>query len=408
MKSVLVGIVCGVFGAVLYGADANSAAAAKPAPAAAAQRTVNNEPNIGNTMTVEEAIARQKSIQKFSALTLDRAELLQLAWAGHSVIAASKTGSAIELYFCLAEGVYRYNPATGELNGIGAVDIRGMLAIAAQNEASLQEAPCAIVIAGSRTPSRDKMMLDAGKISQTISLEAASLGLATIGGGSFDIAKVKRVTKLSAQQEPLYLLAAGYPAGAMRQRTAQTAQHRALLIIDGSDRSAELFNVMDMLTAANIQLTIAQRGKNAIRMDKYQRTIEPDMRPQDAVTADYDAILVVGNAGNNPFMRDPTILTIIREAVRTGKIVGALGDAVQSLVNAGVLNGVRVTGDRRRLLRSGGIYTDQLVESDQGIITAMTNQQSALFARTVIDTMKNTTPPPAGPSSSTIRRRSTY
>lgn len=392
MRYIWVGIAYVVFGAVLYGADANSAATVPPTPSAAVQQPAGSEPNSTGTMTVKEAISRQKNIQNFSALALDRTELLQLAWAGHSVIAASKNGITVDLYFCLADGIYRYDPAANSLDSLGTVDIRGQLAVAAQNEAALQEAPCAIIVAGSRTQPRDKMMFDAGKISQTISLEATSIGLAIREVGSFDISKVKRLTKISVQREPLYMLAVGYPAGAMRQRIDETAKHRALLIIDGSDRSAELFNIIDVLTAADIQLTVAQRGKTAMRTDRYQRMIDPDMQPQDAVVTDYDAVIVVGNSGSIAFMRDQMILNIVRQAIQAGKIVGALGDAAQILANAGILNGVRVTGDRRLLLRSGGIYTDQLVESDQGIVTAMTSQQSSLFARMIIDTMKNAAP----------------
>jgi len=417
MKFIVIGIACIIFEAALYGADANSATAAKPVrttPSAAAQRPARSEPNTVGTMTVEEAITQQASTQKFLPLPLDNSQLLQLAWAGQSTIAASRSDKPIELYFCLAGGIYHYNQTTNAIGSLGTVDVRSILAIAAQNETALQQAPCAIVIAGSvgtaptgpRTQARDKLMLDAGKISQTIALEATSLGLATMGVGSFDISKVKRVTKLSVQQEPLYIIAVGYSADAPPGRAAKNSQKRALLIIDGSDRSAESFNVIDMLTAANIQLTIAQRGKTAIRTDKYQRMIEPDMRPQDAVVTDYDAIIILGSAGNLPFMRDQAILNIIRGAVRAGKIIGALGDATQSLANAGVLNGVRVTGDRRLLIRSGGIYTDQLVESDQGIVTAMTNQQSGLFARTIVDAIKGSTAPqPAAPSSG---RQRTY
>ena len=405
MKSILVGIACIVFEAALYGADANSAAAARPVPrttSASASRPAGNEPNVVGTMTVEEAIAQQTDTQNFSPLPLDSSQLLQLAWAAQSTIATSGNDKPIELYFCLAGGVYRYNQITNTVDSLGTVDVRSILAIAAQNQAALRESPCAIVIAGSvgaaptgsRTQARDKMMLNAGKISQTVALEATSLGLATMGVGSFDIGKVKRVTKLSAQQEPLYIIAVGYSADGAPGRTAKNSQPRALIIIDGSDRSTELFTVMDVLTAANIQPMIAQRGKTVMRMDKYQRMIEPDMRPQDVVVTDYDAIIVVGNSGNLPFMRDLSILNVIREAVRAGKVVGALGDAAQLLVNAGVLNGVRVTGERRLFLRSGGIYTDQLVESDQGIVTAMTNQQSGLFARTVVDTIKGIAPQP--------------
>ena len=400
MKSSLIGIVCILLPVVVYGADANMAAA-KPAKAThpvPAQRPSFTEPIAAGTMTVEEAIAQQKNVRKFSPLALDSSQLRQLAWAAHSTAATAKSDTSIELYFCLSDGVYRYDPSKKTLEGLTSVDVRSMLAIAAQNETALQEAPCVIVVAGSsgaaagsRTPVRDRMVLNAGKKSQLVELEAASLGLGTLGIDSFDAARIKRITKLSAQQEPLYLLAAGYPVGTTPERAARNLQQNALIIISGSERTDELFTVLDVLTAAAIKTTVAQIGPTKVRTNKYQRAIEPDIQLQDVVINDYDAVIVVGGTGDTAFMRNQTLFDIIRAAVREGKIVGATGGTTQILANAGVLNGVRITGERRQLLRSGGIYTDQPVESDQGIVTAVNDQQSGWFASTIIEAMKNNT-----------------
>jgi putative intracellular protease/amidase/nitroreductase len=418
MKFALVSIVCIIFPVILYGVDANTTQLPQTTPLKTEQRAFG-EPNTADMMTVEEAITQQKNVRRFSPQIIDGSLLRQLAWAGQNTVAA-KNDNSIELYFCLPDGVYRCNQAANTLESQVSGDVRSTLTIAAQNEAALQEAPCAIVIAGTISPTatnirmlaHDKMMLEAGKRSQNIELEAISLGLGTLGVDFFDAARIKRIIKLSPQQEPLYLLALGYPVGTTPAPVHRKLQRHALLIIPGY-RPNELFNIMDVLMAANIRITIAQSGQTKRSMEKYQRIIEPDMQIQDVVTQNYDAVIVIGGAGNLPFMREPVILNIIRAAVREGKIVGAIGETTKVLANAGVVNGVRVTGDRLQLLRSGCIYTEQLVESDQGIVTALTEQQASWFARMIIDAMSNQTVTPRPtpiplPTTTTTTRQPPY
>lgn len=412
MKSVLITIVCVTLSAYVCtieaqptAPDANAATPARtprPAQPVIAERIALGEPNAAGALSVEEAIASQKSVKSFSSTQLDNSQLRQLVWAGQNVIEAMQTQAApesgmpsMDMCFCLPAGVYRYNSAANTLDALASVDVRSMLAMAAKNEAAFQQAPCTIIIAGTVSPaaaltrvqSREMMMLAAGRISQTMELEAQSLGLGAVGLSSFDIGRVKRFARLSAQQEPVYMLAVGYLAGTTPDRAAKK-QFRALLIMSGSDSPEVVAGIMDLLIAANIKTTIAQSGSSKVRTEWYQRKIQPDMAVQNVVVDDYDAVIVVGGTGDPGFTRDPTVLNIIRTAVNQGKIVGAAGDTTAVLANAGVINGVRVTGDRRMLLRSGAIYSEQLVETDQGIITALNDQQMSLLAREVIAALK--------------------
>jgi SagB-type dehydrogenase family enzyme len=408
MKSVLTVIACVLLSTVLYAADANAPRPAQPAEPAPTAQIVLGEPNITGTLSVEEAIAEQKRTASFSTHPLEIAKLRQLAWAGQTIIDA--VGKAqppensvipIDLYFCLSSGVYRYNPAASTLESLGSADVRSMLADAARNETAIKDAPCTIIIAASANPSgtvtreqmRSIMMLDAGKISQNIQLEAQSLGLGTLGVGSFDIVKVKRLAKVAQQQEPAYIVAAGYPAGITPDEAARRLQPSALLIVSGSDTPNELADIMDVLRAAGIKITIAQSGPSRVRIEWYQRSIQPDMSVQNVVPSDYDAVIVIGGSGDPMFTRYPVSLNIIRQAVRNGAVVGASGAATPILSNAGVLRGVRYTGDQRQLMNSGGTYTGQLVESDQGIVTALNPQQSSFFARAIIAALRAKTFP---------------
>jgi SagB-type dehydrogenase family enzyme len=382
-------------------ANPNVPRPAQPAQPAPAERLPLGEPNFTGTMSLEQTIAGQARATAFQTLALEAFQLRQLAWAGQRAITLAGTSLppqnsvSMGLYFCLWGGVYRYNPAANALDGLSSADVRNMLAVAAQNQTALQQAPCTIVIAGSGNPSaaitreqaRSMMMLNAGRIAQNIELEAQSLGLATLGVGSFDIVRVKRIARLSPQQEPVYLIAAGYPV-ATPQPTAKTEQKNVLIIVPGNTRPNELYNSIDMLNAAGIKTTVAQSGPTMVTNE---RPLEPDLAMQNVVVGNYDGVIVVGGSGNSTFMADPVLLNIIRTAVRAGIIVGAAGQTTAVFANAGVLNGVRVTGDPQQLFNSGGIYTNSLLESDRGIVTALNSQQSNLVVKAFIDSFKGET-----------------
>ena len=383
--------------------DPNAVRAAKPGLPAPKEQIVLGEPNMLGTMTVETAIAQQKNIRTFLPQQLEPSQLRQLAWAGQSITPAiirqqnvEYTVAPMELYFCLWPGVYRYNAAANTLDSVALLDVRGMLAGAARSEASLKEAPCVILITGTAATSsgipreqmRNIMMLIAGKTAQNISLEAQSLGLGTLGVISFDMGKVKRIARLPAQQEPLYILTVGYPVSERiaERRTAT----RVLFIMPGSSRPDELFQTMDLLNASGIRTILAQSGPTLVRTETTQRRLEPDLTIQDVNVADYDAIIPVSGAGNPGFMRSPILLRIIRDAVNQGKIVGAAGETTGALANAGVLAGVRITGDPIQVNnnRTGAIYTGNLIEVDKGIVTALNPRQSTLFARAIMAALR--------------------
>jgi len=81
-------------------------------------------------------------------------------------------------------------------------------------------------------------------------------------------------------------------------------------------------------------------------------------------------------------------LDIARETADKGKILAAICIAPSVLANAGVLNGVRVTGfpsEQARLRRAGAIYTGAPVERDGLIITGRGPEAARLFGGAVAD-----------------------
>jgi protease I len=105
---------------------------------------------------------------------------------------------------------------------------------------------------------------------------------------------------------------------------------------------------------------------------------------------DYDAIIFIGGPGAAEYASNPTIMNIVRETVRKGKVIAAIGVAPTILANANVLAGTRATSyisERDRLIQAGATYTVFAVQRDRSIITATGPQAAVQFGRVIVDAL---------------------
>jgi len=217
-----------------------------------------SEPRLTGSVSLEQTLARRRSVTQFTPQPLDQAQISQLAWAGQGITdqqrgfrTAPSVGGTypIKLYFATQEGVFVYNPFQHSLEGTLNQDIRRRLAASALMREAIANAACDIIVAGStRTfaaqysiDARRYMLLEAGHIAQNIQLQAVSLALGSVSIGTFNIIDAARVCNLPLDLEPLLIICVGYPAGppivdADRQqqetrRTDTVKRKKAVLII---------------------------------------------------------------------------------------------------------------------------------------------------------------------------------
>lgn len=179
-------------------------------------------------VSVEESLARRRSMRRFKAEALTRRQIAQLCWAAQGV-SDGETGfrtcpSAgalypLELYVVTAEGVEHYAPAAHAMAKHLAGDLRGKLQAAALDQSPVGQAAATFVIAGvvSRTQrkygqrARGYVQLEAGHAGQNLLLQATALGLGAVPIGAFEDVQVAKVLSLPADQAPLYLIPVGVP-----------------------------------------------------------------------------------------------------------------------------------------------------------------------------------------------------
>ncbi|ASJ15817.1 nitroreductase [Thermococcus chitonophagus] len=188
------------------------------------------EPRLKGDMSVEEAIAKRRSIRKYRNELLTLQELSQLLWAAQGITepnrkfrAAPSAGATypFEVYVVVGKvkglepGIYHYDPFSHSIRLVKRGDFRKALQKAALNQAWVGSAAIDIVLVAyyERTTKyygeRGKMYvhMEAGHIGQNIYLQATALNLGTVAVGAFYEDQVAEI--LGVDGVPLYIFPVG-------------------------------------------------------------------------------------------------------------------------------------------------------------------------------------------------------
>lgn len=186
------------------------------------------EPRLEGDMSVEEAIAKRKSIRTYKNQPTSIEELAQLLWACQGIThdnkrAAPSAGATypFEIFVVvgnvegLKPGIYHYDPFEHSLTMIKEGDFRKDLQKAALNQRWVGDAAVDIVLVAfyERTTryygERGIMYvhMEAGHIGQNIYLQATALNLGTVAVGAFYEDDVARIIGTSGV--PLYIFPVG-------------------------------------------------------------------------------------------------------------------------------------------------------------------------------------------------------
>lgn len=189
------------------------------------------EPKHDGNTSVENALFKRRSVRSFKDSPLALAEVSQLLWAAQGITSqrgfrtAPSAGALypLEVYIAagnvadLPNGVYRYNPHNHELVQVAEGDKRTELCDAALGQTSVRNAAAVIVFSAVYERINIKYgdrgiqyaFIETGHAAQNVFLQAVSLNLGTLVIGAFHEDKVKKVLKMSENEQPLYIMPVG-------------------------------------------------------------------------------------------------------------------------------------------------------------------------------------------------------
>jgi len=185
-----------------------------------------NPPDINSGLSVMQAFSKRSSATAFTSEKLKLQDLSDLLWAADGInrqdskkrtAPSAMNAQDIDIYVFLEEGVYLYNASGNSLDPIVSGDQR-TLAAGRQTEVANASVILVIVSDISRFQNGDdktKLSLaamDAGLVSQNISIFCAGTGLLTRPRATMDQPKLKEILKLKDTQYPLLNNPVSYPA----------------------------------------------------------------------------------------------------------------------------------------------------------------------------------------------------
>jgi SagB-type dehydrogenase family enzyme len=187
-------------------------------------------------MSLEEAIARRRSIRRYRSQPVSLSQLSQVLWAAQGITGARGRFRAVpsagatyplEIFVLagrdtvvgLGEGVYRYDVESHSLDLQRKGDLRAKLSAAALNQGYIAEAPADIVVCAAYERiarsyggwAERYVHMEVGHVGQNIQLQAVALGLASVVIGAFADEGVGEILGLERQIRPLYVMPLGKP-----------------------------------------------------------------------------------------------------------------------------------------------------------------------------------------------------
>ena len=190
----------------------------------AAEKTIKlPQPNLDRSGSTMKAFSKRQSTREYATKEINLSDLSDLLWAANGInrpesgkrtAPSAMNRQDVDVYVILPKGSYIYNPQKHELELVAEGDNRPLVA---GRQEFVNAAPVCIVLVsdqsrfGDRQGEHSKLMgaMDAGIVSQNISLFCSSADLATVARASMETEKLAKALKLTDSQ----ILMMNHPVG---------------------------------------------------------------------------------------------------------------------------------------------------------------------------------------------------
>lgn len=173
-----------------------------------------------------------------------------------------------------------------------------------------------------------------------------------------------------------------------------TAINKAKILIlatDGYERSELRVPYKELQRrGANVKIASIQCG-NIKSWDNanWGDSIDVDVLAQDINVEDFDALVLPGGQINPDKLRaNSDAMRVVREFTQSGKVVAAICHAPWLLIEADAIKGRNVTSFssiKTDVRNAGGIWIDEKVVLDEGIITSRSPDDLDAFVEKIVE-----------------------
>jgi protease I len=174
------------------------------------------------------------------------------------------------------------------------------------------------------------------------------------------------------------------------QTKALSGKKVVMIISPENFRDEELIEPQNVLTEQGALVKVASLTTETCK-GMLGVLVKPDMRISDIIPDQWDAIILIGGSGSTKYWDDTAVHSLLNDAVKKNKIVGAICLAPVTCANAGILTGKKATVSESAastLIDKGAEYTGASVQRDGKIITASGPPAAKEFGEAIASALK--------------------
>lgn len=164
-----------------------------------------------------------------------------------------------------------------------------------------------------------------------------------------------------------------------------------ILATDGYERS-ELRVPYEQLQQKGAEVKIASIENGEIKSwdeKNWGDAVAVDLLAKDVKIEDFDALVLPGGQINPDVLRaDDSAMRVVRDFVKSGKVVAAICHAPWLLIEADAVKGRQMTSYgsiKTDVMNAGGIWKDEAVVVDKGIITSRSPEDLDAFVAKIVE-----------------------